>query len=1012
MKNFKKLLALPLALCILLTSFAVVPLTASAATYSGSCGDNLTWKVNTATRVLYISGNGAMTDYDGGAQVDPPWYQYREYIKTVILENGATTIGNSAFYCCDSITSITIPASVTSIGNDSFAYCYGLKSISLPNRLVSIGNYAFYQCDNLTSLTIPGSVAAIGTEAFFSCTSLQTLTIENGVSVIGKEAFYNCWNLASLSLPDSVTSVGDSAFCYCSALNSISLGNGLQNMGHDVFYGTTYYKNNDNWKDGVFAIGTNLIEVQTDAESYTIPDNITFVANRAFENCYYLTEILVSDQNTSFASENGVLYNKDKTVLMQFPDTGAEKFTVPDTVVTIRPNAFLPNFHLTKLCLGRATENLTSALFLDCTALTEFSVPAENTAFSAADGVLYDKSQSVLIRFPTALEKDSYTIPGSVTAVGDFAFYGCIGLWDVILPDSVLSVGKQAFANNMALSSIHIGSGVQSIGYEAFDNCFSLYCVSTDDLAAWCNIAFNDALANPLYYGHDLYLNEELVYDLVIPDTVTNLKAYTFVGCSISSLVLPAALKTVRTRAFDNCPYLETVTVSGSGKAFYSNSFDECYALTRVNADSLDTWCNCAFQNLRANPLYVARDLYIGDTPVCDIVLPENLTTVSDYAFAGGNITHVTIPESVTKIGVQAFYDCAYLETVTVFGDSKIFYNDAFEDCTALTGVYIRDLKEWCTYLFSKVTSNPLYYAHDLYLDGELVNKLILPENIPSLNYYAFAGCSITSAVLPEAMTQISDGAFRECKNLVHIVLPNSLTTLESSAFRDCTALTGIVLPEGITGMSASLFSGCENLTAIAFGKNLHTISESALSGCRQLKDFYSSGDSDTSISVEDDNDPVFSTNLHEFVCAATFYGDCDGVLLIASGEDAPLPVCDLRGFHYTFTANGAPWDGTNLTSHINVSVQTVSDFVRVETVGGGRKISVDGDNVPGENPILMLAEYDSDNAMTDCQIAKIIPGETAVLNIETYDAEKTYKAFVWGFNNLFPLSEKAIIIK
>ena len=167
----KKVLNFTLTLCMVLMLFAVMPAQVSAAT-SGTCGDNLTWTLDDAG-TLTISGTGAMTKWEW--VLDVPWYDYRNSIISVKIEDSVTSIGSYAFYDCRSLTSIEIPDSVTSIGDDAFSYCYSLTNIEIPDSVTSIGAYAFSYCDGLRSVKIGNGVTSIGRRAFYYCSSLKTV---------------------------------------------------------------------------------------------------------------------------------------------------------------------------------------------------------------------------------------------------------------------------------------------------------------------------------------------------------------------------------------------------------------------------------------------------------------------------------------------------------------------------------------------------------------------------------------------------------------------------------------------------------------------------------------------------------------------------------------------------------------------------------------------------------------------------------------------------------------------
>ena len=182
----KKIYLKQLLAAILLLCSTVV----SAETYSGTCGENVNWSLDTETGVLNISGTGEMTNY--GYVPPVPWWDHRGNITTVNINNGVTSIGNSAFHYCNSLTSITIPNSVTTIGDCAFESCDDLTSITIPNSVTSIGYGAFRNCDGLTSITIPNSVTSIGGDAFHECSALTSITIPNGVTSIGSRAFDDC----------------------------------------------------------------------------------------------------------------------------------------------------------------------------------------------------------------------------------------------------------------------------------------------------------------------------------------------------------------------------------------------------------------------------------------------------------------------------------------------------------------------------------------------------------------------------------------------------------------------------------------------------------------------------------------------------------------------------------------------------------------------------------------------------------------------------------------------------
>ena len=330
----KRLLSFVLAALMIAS---LLPATALAADIvdSGTCGaegdgSNLTWTLD-SEGVLTISGSGDMHGYD---HLGAPWYGIRSPVKSAVIADGVTSIGDSAFFDCTSLTSVTIPDSVTSIGEYAFYNCTSLTSVTIPNSVTSIGEYTFYNCTSLTSVAIPDSVTSIGEYAFSHCTSLTSVTIPDSVTSIGRYAFYYCTSLTSVTIPDSVTSIGEYAFYDCTSLTSVTIPDSVTSIGYKAF-GSCESLTSVTIPDSVTSIGDGAFSCCTSLTSVTIPNSVTSIGDSAFYDCTSLTSVTIPNSVTIIG------------VAAFSCCTSLTSVTIPDSVTIIGGSAFFDCDNLT-----------------------------------------------------------------------------------------------------------------------------------------------------------------------------------------------------------------------------------------------------------------------------------------------------------------------------------------------------------------------------------------------------------------------------------------------------------------------------------------------------------------------------------------------------------------------------------------------------------------------------------------------------------------------------------------
>jgi hypothetical protein len=779
-----------------------------------SIGDYVFFYCDSLSNITVENGNPNYDSRDNcNALIETATNTLLRGCSTTVIPNSVTSIGNGAFSECYSLSMINIPSGVTSIGDYAFSYCDSLSSITIPYSVTSIRNEAFRKCTSLTSITIPSGVTSIGDYAFEYCDSLTSITCDcKTPPTLGKDVFEKTSSQGILITPfdtDYSTFFEQLKSGWTQSI-SITLTNGDM-IGF-------------NYEDGI--IPESAFIGRTDIESVIFYSGITEIQDDAFNGCTNLKGLqfysetpptIGTDAFEGIDANCHVIYpQSDYSELFDLLETKPSvTYTRSDgTVETIEyldgivDNSSEDLYDITDAVINNNIWKIEESAFNSCELLTSVTIPNSvreigNEAFSYCSSLT------------------DFIIPNGVETIGANVFSNCTTLQHVTLPNTVSGIGMSAFNDCASLEDIVIPNGVTTIDTSTFFGCISLQSVTLPSGLA--------KIMTQAFYGCTA------LTDIVIPSGVTNIYSYAFKGCSsLSSITCEnETVPTLGSQAFDGVaqngkliyPNLTDYTTwfqqlpenwrpSVVYKEYGSGDYIKEYYLDGVMKPQQSMTISALTIN------YGVKKIESGETVSCgdyiDLILHNNVEYIGDGAFQQWLFKDIVLGENTKTIGNYAFYQAETPHEIIIPNGVTSIGDYAFAE----------------TYLSALTIPNSVSYLGEYAFSNNLLEFILLPNNLTEIKEGLLYCNEFKKIIIPNSVTSIGDSAFEECYYLSSITLSNNLTIIDEAAFMDCGSLTDIVIPSGVTSIGSYAFESSYSLSSITCDcKNPPTLGEDVFNG-------------------------------------------------------------------------------------------------------------------------------------------------------------------------------------
>ena len=722
---------------------------------------------------------------------------------TVYIPSNVNYVGANAFFGCSSLVNVHVQDGLRIFGEDTFANCDNIRNVYtdslaswlknsfasvdanpasnaeffyagtelvngesgvlvIPEGVTVISSYAFANL-GITSVTIPSSVVTVSDGAFAGCIRLSEVKIGENVSSIGASAFKNCAAITSITIPDKVTAIGNGAFENCAKLETITLGKGVNAIGNAAFKGCASLTAIE-LPAVLTALSEDIFAGCKSLKTVTFGSDLNKIGKNAFLGCTSITEF-------TFTSKIETIEDNAFSGC-----TALSAIALSDSLKTIGAGAFKNCNKITEIIVPAGVESIGLGAFEGCTSVEKMILPFIGNKLNATSNLHFgfifgaeenweknENGENVKLLAPNNAAYVPHTLAEveilSAVSIADSAFAGCEGITKLVLPENLAKIGEYAF-----------------------DGCTGLTAVIFPDLDKWCAIEFANYSANPLANAHRLYIADSETPLTSLTITSGEILPYSFYGATdLVEIVIGEGVKKIGHDAFARCTSLSKVTLPSTLEIIGARAFIDCDNIDAVTISDVAKWCKVVFTDAFANPLYYAGKLFVGEDEVTELII-SGTESIASYAFTDlDNITKITISDGVKVIGNYAFYNCDGITEISLPASVILVAEGAFENCSSLA-------------------------------KAEL-------GSILGVGLRAFADCTaLTSVVIPDTATIVSNEAFSGCTALTEVTLGKAVETIGTSAFLGCKALTKIAIPASVTSIGAHAFSSCDALASVTFG--------------------------------------------------------------------------------------------------------------------------------------------------------------------------------------------------